>query len=172
MYVVALCVLGCFSCKPFQRKSRRLQRDSTPLCSPLSSFFLLLWLQLVYGLWQDPPASVCACWFAACISFCVCLRECVFVCVLLSAPLSCPISAQIRASVSWGRQKYKNKAFYQSTDLNTHTHTHTLTHTHIMKADSGADRERKKVSLQQNPPKNLFVQYNCIDRQTDRLAHT
>ncbi|MEQ2251068.1 hypothetical protein ILYODFUR_007164 [Ilyodon furcidens] len=46
------------------------------------------------GLWlvTDPPASVCADFFASCIK--------VGVYVQLSAPLSHPTSAQIRASVS------------------------------------------------------------------------
>lgn len=123
------CVLWCFlHTKTSQRKSGWLQRESSCLCSLLSFFFL--WLQLVCGLWQILQPR--------CVPICsthriVRARLCIY--VLLPAPLSCPTSTQIRASVSWGRQKYKNKAFYQNTDLNTHTYIYTYrarrhTHTH------------------------------------------
>lgn len=39
-----------FHAEPFQRKFRWLRRDLPPPHSPLSSFLLLLWLRLVYGL--------------------------------------------------------------------------------------------------------------------------
>lgn len=80
---LALCVFFCdvFPHLPFQRKSGRLQRDSSPLCSPRSSFFL---------------SSSCCSWSMACdrssslgVCVCVCtlicgMRKCVCVCVCVS----------------------------------------------------------------------------------------
>lgn len=121
----------CFPCEPFQRKPRRLQRG---LLAPLFSSLLPPSPLAAAGLWlvTDPPAPACVC-------------ECVFVCTRFSAILSCPTSAQIRASVSVGRKKYKNKAFCQNTDLNTHTHTQ---HPCIMKAYSEWGTEGPSSTVQ------------------------
>lgn len=170
------CVLWCFlHTKTSQRKSGWLQRESSCLCSLLSSFFL--WLQLVCGLWQILQPR--------CVPICsthriVRARLCVY--VLLPAPLSCPTSAQIRVFVSWGRQKYKNKAFYQNTDLNTYVYIHILcaqTHTHTPGVHyESLQREGQRALLQQNP-KSPFLwvvsklqRWKEIHTEADREAQS
>lgn len=133
-------VSGCFSYRPIEVF---LKRAARLLVALFSSLLLSFRLQLVYGLWQSlQPQCV--------LIFTACMEVCVY--VLLSAPLYCPTSVQIRAFVSWGRQKYKNKAFLPE-HWSKHTHIHTYGPCAHREHYESLRRVAQRALLQQNPKK-------------------